>query len=306
MKRIVIAGGSGFLGQSLSEELLAKGYEVIILTRSPGDSGSRGQQAQWDGKTLGEWQSCLEGAAAVVNLTGKSVNCRYTPENRREIIDSRVDSVKVMGEAIRQCASPPRALVQASSLAIYGDTGERWCDETSPPGTGFPAQVCLFWEGAFRESPTPKTRRVILRIGFVLGRKGGALKTLAGLTNWGLGGTAGNGRQYISWIHQRDMNRMFLAAIERDDLEGVFNATGPNPVTNAEFMRQLRRALRRPWSPPAPAWAVHIGAWLMRTEPSLALTGRRCMPRRFAESGFVFDFADLANALRDLEKCPTK
>jgi uncharacterized protein (TIGR01777 family) len=299
-RRVVIAGGNGFLGQSLTEMLLARGYEVVVLTRSPRNDGGAIKEIAWDGKNLDQWTALVDGSEAIINLAGKSVNCRYTPANRREINESRVNSVRVLEEAIRRCAYPPRVLVQAASLAIYGDAGDRWCDETAAPGQGFPVETCLLWENAFHSTPTARTRRVILRIGFVLGRNGGALKTLAGLTKWGLGGTVGNGRQYISWIHQSDMNQMFLAAIERDDLSGVFNATSPKPVPNAEFMRALRRSLHRPWSPPAPAWAVQIGSWFMRTEACLALTGRRCAPKRFLESGFVFQFPNLAPALSDI------
>jgi uncharacterized protein (TIGR01777 family) len=298
--RIILAGGSGFLGRALANELLSQGYEAVVLTRSPRAGAGPAQEIAWDGKTLGAWAGLCEGAEAVVNLAGKSVSCRYTPENRREINESRVNSVKVIAEAIRQCANPPRVLVQAASSAIYGDAGDRWCDETAPPGSGFPVETCLLWEKAFNESPTPGTRRVILRIGFVLGRDGGALKTLAGLAKWGLGGTVGTGRQYISWLHIDDMTRLFQAAIEREDLDGVFNAASANPVTNEEFMRELRRAVHRPWSPPAPDWAVHIGSWMMRTEPCLALTGRRCTPKRLLEHGFNFRFMDLRPALQDL------
>jgi uncharacterized protein (TIGR01777 family) len=297
---VILAGGSGFLGHALGNKLLSQGYEIVVLTRSPRTGAGPVKEIAWDGSTLGEWASLFEGAEAVVNLAGKSVNCRYTPDNRREINESRVNSVQVIAEAIRQCANPPRVLVQAASSAIYGDAGDRWCDETAPPGRGFPVETCLLWEKAFNESPTPRTRRVLLRIGFVLGRDGGALKTLAGLAKWGLGGTVGTGRQYISWIHIDDMTRIFQDAIERDDLDGVFNAACPSPVTNEEFMRELRRALHRPWSPPAPAWAVHIGSWMMRTESCLALTGRRCTPKRLLEHGLNFRFSDLRLALQDL------
>jgi uncharacterized protein (TIGR01777 family) len=299
-KRIILAGGSGFLGHALANELSGRGYEVIILTRSASTRPGPIQQVNWDGRTLGAWARHLDGAGAVINLTGKSVNCRYTPENRREIIESRVHSVKVVDEAILRCAQPPKALVQAGSLAIYGDAGDRWCDETSPPGDGFPAQTCQLWEQAFDAVRTPGTRRVLLRIGFALGKDGGALGVLATLTKWFLGGTVGSGRQYISWIHLSDLNEMFLSSIERHDLEGAFNATGPNPVTNAEFMRELRHVLKRPWSPPAPVWAVKIGSKLMGTEASLALTGRRCAPRRFLEKGFAFKFPGLNAALIDI------
>jgi uncharacterized protein (TIGR01777 family) len=299
-RQIVVAGGSGFLGRSLASALVEASYRVTILTRSPKTSSGAIRELKWDGKSLGDWANCLEGATAVVNLTGRSVNCRYTPENRGEIVESRVDSVRTLGEAIRRCKQPPKVLVQASSLAIYGDAGDRWCDEAAPAGRGFPAETCFVWEKALRDSSMPGLRKVVLRIGFVLRRDGGALKTLINLTRWGLGGRVGNGRQYISWIHHRDMNRMFLAAIEDSSMEGIYNATGPNPVTNAGFMRELRAALHRPWSPPTPAWATHIGAALMGTEACLALTGRRCLPKRFQQRGFKFEFTDLAPALRDV------
>lgn len=299
-KRIILAGGSGFLGKPLSKYLVERGYEVIVLTRQPGQGGGANKEVYWDGQTLGPWAEHLNGARAVVNLAGRSVNCRYTPQNRREINESRVNSVRVIGEAIHACSNPPAVLVQSSSLAIYGDAGDRWCDESSSCGEGFPVETCLLWEKAFEESATPPTRRVVLRIGLVLGKSGGALKTLAPLAKLGLGGTIGKGRQYMSWIHSLDMNRLFLAAIEQEQMSGVFNATGPQPATNAEFTRELRRALHRPWSPPVPNWAVHIGSFLMGTEACLALTGHRCAPKRLQELGFSFNFPKLREALADI------
>ncbi len=301
-RRIVVAGGSGFLGQALTRALLSKGYEVIILSRSASRESNDLRQLQWDGKTVGPWADSIDGAQALVNLTGRSVNCRHTPENRRAIMDSRVDSVRVLGEAIKRCAQPPDAFVQASSLAIYGDPGDRWCDEDAPHADGFSEEVCKRWEAEFEKIDSPGLRKVIMRIGIVLDADQGALPVLARLTRFYLGGSVGHGRQYSSWIHVADLTRMLVEAIERSDLPGVFNATGPNPVTNAEFMRELRHALHRPWSPPVPAWATRIGAFFMGTEPSLALTGRRCRPRRFLESGFHFEFPDLRRALADL--CP--
>ena len=298
--RIILAGGSGFLGTLLAQELAAQGCEVIVLTRTPSSRQGPIKEVQWDGRTLGPWTGQLNGARAVVNLTGRSVNCRFTPENRREIIESRVNSVRIIGEAIRRCAQPPRVLVQASGQAIYGDYGETVCDETTPPGEGFLVETCLQWEKAFNDSFTPSTRRVLVRIGFVLSDGGGALKKLAALTRWGLGGRVGNGRQYISWIHAKDMTRIFMSAIERNNIEGVFNASAPFPVTNAEFMRELRRALHRPWSPPVPTWAVHLGAWLMKTEARLALTGRPCIPKRLLEQNFAFLFPKLGDALQEI------
>jgi uncharacterized protein (TIGR01777 family) len=298
--RVVLAGGSGFLGQSLANVLVGKGYEIVILSRGAHREGIGTRQLHWDGQHLGDWWHSLDGASALVNLTGRSVNCRHTPEHRCEIMDSRVNSVRVLGEAVSRCAQPPPVWVQASSLAIYGDPGDRWCDEDAPHADGFSEKVCKRWESEFEKVQAPGLRKVVMRIGIVLDAESGALPVLARLARFFLGGAVGTGRQYISWIHVADLTRMFLEAIERAEIAGVFNATGPNPVTNAEFMRELRRVLHRPWSPPVPAWAAHIGAFFMRTEPSLALTGRRCRPKRFLESGFHFDFPDLRGALADL------
>lgn len=297
-KRCVLAGGTGFLGTALAEHLIREDYDVIVLSRSP-SSTSDIRQIKWDGKTLGPWITALDGADAIVNLTGKSVICRYTPENQKEIVSSRLDPVKVLGEAIESCKRPPLAWVQCGSLAFYGDAGESICDEETPPGEGFSADTCIKWEHAFNSVDASGARKVFLRIGFVLGRGEGALGTLEWLTRFYLGGTVGNGRQYISWLGLDDLNRMFLWAIERPEIEGIFNATGPTPVTNAEFMLHLRYVLHRPWSPPVPVWAVNLGSKLMGIEPELALTGRRYIPKRFHEKGFEFRQTDLRETLKD-------
>lgn len=295
---VVLAGGSGFLGRALSGELTKAGYEVLVLTRQ-GRAG-RVRQAVWDGRRVGEWARLLEGAAAVVNLAGRSVNCRYTRRNRREIVESRVRSVETLGRAMRACARPPEVFVQVASLAIYGDAGRRVCCEDAPAGTGFSAETCLRWERAFGALELPATRKVLLRTGFVLGRAGGALATLARLARCYLGGTVGGGRQYVSWLHARDFARIVLWCLERGEAEGVYNATGPAPVTNAEFMCELRCALKRPWSPRAPAPLVRLGAFLMRTEAELALTGRRALPDRLVEQHFKFLYTNLEAALADI------
>lgn len=295
--RVILAGGSGFLGQELSDALKLRGYEPIVLTRS---TASREGFVAWDGKNLGPWAARLDGALAIINLTGKSVDCRNTPDNRREIIDSRVDSVNVLGEAWRRCQSPPSIWIQASSLAIYGDPGDQVCTEDSPHGQGFSVEICKRWEGALENQNLGSTRRVIQRIGFVLAKDKGALKRLAPLTRMFLGGTVGNGSQYISWLHIEDLCRIFVAALEDSRMSGPYNVTGPNPVTNAQFMAALRRALHRPWSPPAPTLAVKIGAFFMGTDPSLALTGRRCLPKRLLEQGFEFHHTELNACLETL------
>jgi len=298
--RVVLAGGSGFLGRALAMEFRRAGYEPVVLTRRVRKSLECVRQVVWDGRSVGAWARELEGAAAVVNLAGRSVDCRHTPKHRREIVESRLSPVKALGEAISMCEVPPPVFVQAASLAIYGDAGRRVCDESAPAGRGFPAEVCLRWERAFDSLDLPGTRKVLLRIGFVLGRDGGALPRLARLARLCLGGTTGEGHQYISWLHVRDFCRLVLWCVERPEAAGVFNATGPCPVTNAEFMCELRCALRRPWTPRVPAWLVRLGAFLMRTEPGLALEGRRCLPERLVESHFKFIYTNLESALADL------
>lgn len=297
MPKAVLAGGRGFLGQSLARHLAARGWEVTVLTREPRGPG----EVAWDGRSLGPWARELDGAAAVVNLAGRSVNCVHDEENRRQILGSRLDSVRVLGEAIGRCARPPGVWIQCASLALYGDAGDRVCDETAPVASDYSAQVCRQWEEAFSAAPAPATRKVLLRIGLVFGPGGGALGPLAKLVRRFLGGTVGSGRQYVSWLHVADMNALFLAAIEREDFSGAYNACAPHPVTNAELMRGLRAALHRPWSPPAPEWAVRFGArWFLRTDADLALTGRRCVPARLAAQGFTFRFPQLREALADL------
>ena len=298
-RRVVLAGGSGFLGQCFAKELLAAGGEVDVLTRSPGVN-ILGRAVAWDGSTVGDWARVLEGAAAVVNFTGKSVNCRYTPSNRRGILESRLRSVEALGRALNACTTPPPVWVQAASLAIYGSPGATVCDETAPPGSGFSVEVCQSWEEAFNNCEVRSTRRVLLRIGFVLGAGGGALEPLARLTRLGLGGRAGSGHQYISWVHVADLNRLLLWAIDSKDAVGTYNATGPAPVTNAEFMVTLRTAVGRPWSPSVPAWMVKVGAWAIRTEPELVLSGRRCIPQRATAQGFKFTYPALDAALGDI------
>ncbi len=298
--RVVLAGGSGFLGRALAGAFARAGYEPVVLTRKVKKARAGVRQVAWDGRTLGAWARELEGAAAVVNLAGRSVDCRHTPKHRREILESRLHSVEAVGRAIQSCEEPPAVLVQAASLAVYGDAGRRLCCEDAPAGRGFPAEVCVRWEQAFNSLHLPRTRKALLRVGFVLGRDGGALPRLARLARLHLGGTVGEGHQYVSWLHVRDFCRLVLWCVENADAAGVYNATGPCPVTNAEFMCELRCALKRPWSPRTPAWLVRLAAFFLRTEPGLALEGRRCIPDRLVEEHFKFVYTNLESALADL------
>lgn len=298
-KRIILAGGSGFIGHALAKELAAN-YEVIVLSRVPKPRNDGVRELEWDGVHLGEWITCLDGAEAVVNLTGKNINCPHTPENLRELTASRVDSVNAIYSALEHIKEPPRTWVQAGAIGFYGDPGDVICDEYSPPGSGALAEICQQWEGAFQGVNAPKTRKVLLRVGFVLGREGGALPVLEQLTRRFLGGKVGNGKQFISWIHLFDLVQMFRGSIERENWNGIYNAVGLEPVTNKEFMRQLRHVLHRPWSPPVPKFAIKLGARWMKSEPSLALGGCHAIPIRFLEVGFPFRFSKLSDALANL------
>jgi len=224
---------------------------VIVLSRR-GPRNVRGVVIPWDGSTVGDWAKSLEDSLAVVNLAGKSINCRPTAANRIEVVRSRVASVQAVGEAIRRCRRPPRIVVQTSAVGIYGDAGDRVCDESTPPGGGSLSETCRQWEKAFEEIATPGVRRVVVRLGVVLGREGGAFPPLAGLARWFLGGSVGRGRQYTSWLHLADAVRIYRDTIDRDDFRGLYVAVSPQPATNAQFMRELRAALHRPWSPPVP------------------------------------------------------
>jgi len=299
--RIVITGGTGFLGSNLARYLAGVGCEVVVISRQRPVEDLRWRHATWDARTLGDWARHLDGATALVNLTGRTVDCLKTPDHCDEILRSRVESTQVLGQALRRVKTLPRIWVQMATAHRYGDPAELVCDEDSAFGYGLAPFVGHAWEETYARAVPAQMRQVILRTSFVLGRSGGALPRLAKLARWGLGGKVGNGRQGISWIHEQDMNRLFAWAISDDGMKGAYLATAPNPVSNAEFMRQLRRALRVPFGLPATSWMVRLAAPLiLRTDPDLAVYGRYCVSRRLREEGFDFLFPDLASALRDL------
>lgn len=297
--RIVIAGGSGFLGLNLARKLAACGGEPVILSRHAPRASGPWTHVTWDARTPGDWICHLDGTAAIVNLAGRSVDCRKTSEHCDEILRSRVEATRVLGQAVRAVSTPPPVWVQMSTAHIYGDPPEVVCDEDSAFGYGLAPTVGRAWEDAFAQAVLPEMRSVVFRTSFVLGRGGGALPRLAAIARWGLGGTVGTGRQGISWIHERDMNRLFLAALTDDSLHGTYVATAPHPVSNRDFMRALRRALGVPFGLPAAGWMVRLGALLfLRTDPELALCGRYCVSRRLPAD--EFQFADIDSALADL------
>lgn len=304
-KRIVIAGGSGFLGLSMAEYFSKAGGDVTILSRSRPKGNGRWSHASWDGRTLGKWQESIDGADAVVNLAGKTVNCIKTPDNQDEILRSRVESTLVLGDAVRVAKLPPPVWLQMSTAHIYGDPPSVVCNEDSVEGIGFAPTIGRAWEAAFKESKLPSQRGVIMRTSFVVGRDrgagAGALGTLGLIAKLGLGGKVGKGTQGMSWIHEHDLNAIFLEAIANDSMSGIYIASAPNPVSQVDFMRTLRKVIRMPIGLPAFEWMVRLGAPLVfRTDPELALYGRYVVSKRLTKEGFSFQFPTLEAALKDL------
>ena len=289
--KIVIAGGSGFLGVSLANHLAARGLSIVLLSRRPPKPDGPWSHVAWDGRSLGEWSRALDGALGIVNLTGRSVDCVKTPDHQDEILRSRLESTRVLGMALRELDSPPPVWVQMSTAHIYGDPPDALCTEESPFGYGLAPFVGRAWEDEFRSSVLPSQRSVILRTSFVIGRDrgagGGALARLRMLAKIGLGGTIGSGTQGMSWIHEADMNRLFERTLTDPAMQGPYIASSPNPVSQRAFMRELRRAIGMPISLPAFTWMVRIGAPLiLRTDPELALYGRFVVSKRLQEEGF--------------------
>ena len=307
--KVIIPGGTGHVGNLLARALHARGDEVIVLSRSPGYAPWR--VLHWDGETLGDWTTEIEGADVIINLAGQSVNCRYNTENRRLITESRVKSTKVVGEAIEQSSRPLRTWLQASTATIYGHRYDVANDEArgiiggaepnAPDTWRFSIDVVTAWERACNESQTPKTRKVLLRTAVVMSPdRGGAFDILLKLVRFGLGGQAGSGKQYVSWIHENDFVQSVVWLIEHEELDGPINLAAPSPLPNAEFMRALREAWGFGFGLPASEWMLEFGAFLLRSETELILKSRRVVPGRLLESGFVFEFPTWLEAAKDL------
>ena len=307
--KVVIPGGSGQVGPILARAFHRVGDEVVVLSRYPATRPWR--VVAWDGVTLGNWESEIDGCDVVINLTGRSVNCRYTAANRKEILQSRVLSTRVVGQAIAAAARKPHVWLQASTATIYAHRYDSPNDEHSgilggtepgaPSSWRFSIDVARAWERAFEEAAVDGTRKVALRSAMTLSPDpGGLFDTLLGLAHRGLGGSAGDGRQFMSWIHYEDFIAAVRWLIDRDDIEGAVNVATPNPVPNAEFMRVLRKACGIRLGLPAHKWMLEIGAVFMRTETELILKSRRVVPARLLEGGFDFKYPDWRDAAFDL------
>jgi uncharacterized protein (TIGR01777 family) len=304
-RRIILAGGSGVLGQLLARRLVEHGDDVVVLTRNP-RSGRIARETAWDGETLGAWASELDGATALVNLAGRSVDCRYHARNRRIIMDSRIKSTRVLGEALARCANPPRVWLNSSTATVYRHTfGPAW-DETGEIGPAreakdeFSVEVATAWERVFDEAPAPLTRKVTLRTAMVLNREGGVLPVLRRMVRLGVGGSIAGGRQFMSWIHEEDFCRAVLWLIEHQEISGPVNVAAPTPLPQAEMMRRLRRILRVPFGLPATLWMLELGALFLRTESELIIKSRRVVPGRLLAARFKFQHETVETALEDL------
>jgi uncharacterized protein len=304
-KKIILAGGTGFIGKGIVRHFGTNDYEFIILTRNAKTCNDSVKEVQWDAKAIGPWINELEGANALINLAGKSVNCRYTKANKREILESRTLSTKVLGEAILQLNRPPEVWLNSSSATIYRHAEDRNMDElTGDIDTGFSPEVVKAWEKAFFDCKVPHTKKFALRIPIVLGEGDGVMPRLINLVRFGLGGKQGNGAQFFSWVHEVDFYRIIKWCIENPDKEGVYNCCAPDPVTNYFLMRTIRNLMHVPFGLPANEWMLKIGALIIGTETELLLKSRRVIPAKLLQQHFVFTYPDVVSALKNLLSNP--
>lgn len=306
--KIVIPGGTGQIGALLARAYLARGHEVVVLSRG-GNSPAR--IAAWDGKTEGDWFSEIEGADVVINLAGRTVNCRYTEENLRQMMDSRVDSTRIVGRAIAEAKRPPKAWLQMSTATIYAHRFDAANDETTgliggrePDAPAYwkkSIDIAEAWERALAEADTPATRKVALRTAMVMSEdEGGVFSVLRNMALLGLGGAIGGGKQFVSWIHGEDFIRAIDFLLEHPEITGAVNLCAPNPLPQREHMATLREAVGMPIGLPAAKWMAEIGAFVLRTDTELLLKSRRVVPGRLLEAGFKFRFPTWPEAAADL------
>jgi uncharacterized protein (TIGR01777 family) len=307
--KIVIPGGSGQVGHILARHFHQKGNQVTVLSRIPNAVPWR--VVEWDGATLGAWLDAIDGSDVLINLAGRSVNCRYNRENRRAILESRVRSTQILHEAVATVRRPPAVWLNASTATIYRHsldrpmdeaTGELGGDEPGAPDTwNFSIQVAKAWEQAFFSTPTPATRKVAMRSAMTFSvDKGGVFDVFLRLVRHGMGGTIFPGTQFVSWIHERDFARSVEFLVEQQELSGVFNLASPNPLPNRTFLQVLRQAWGAAVGLPTTAWTLEVGTFLLRTESELVLKSRQVVPGRLRSAGFCFSYPEWTEAARDL------
>lgn len=304
MPKLIIPGGSGFLGLQLARHFGAKGWMVYILSRQKKTSEGNIHYLHWDGKTLGAWAKEIDGADALVNMAGRTVNCRYNETNKKQILDSRIDSTRILGEAVAQATTKPKVWINSSSATIYQDTrGSLPANNEydGKIGTDFSMNICKAWEKEFKAAPSDRVRKIALRSAIVIGKEpGGAMEYLINLSKLWLGGTQGSGQQFISWVHLEDFGRIVDFLIEQEHISGVINCAAPNPVTNQTFMKELRTAVGRSWGLPVPKFLLEVGAIFLRTQTELVLKSRKVVSKRLEEEGFQFKYARIQTAFKEI------
>lgn len=299
--KIIIAGGNGYLGKLLANHWGADKYDIVILTRKPCYLKNT-QTVLWNGVDTGDWVTELEGAFALINFAGRSVDCRYTEKNKKEIIQSRVKSTHALGIAVQGCKNPPQVWLNASSATIYPHSEkEKMTEAYTDFGNSFSDTVCKVWEETFFAVPSPATRKAALRIALVMGNNGGAFPVLKKLAQFGLGGKMGKGTQYISWIHEQDFCRA-IDYVLNQPIEGAVNISAPQPETNQHFMESLRQGLGKRFGINHPRWLLELGAILLQTETELILKSRNVVPQRLLKNGFEFEYPSITEAFKSLLK----
>ena len=300
MKKLIIAAGTGFLGNVLIQHFKNKFEEIVILTRGKSEIKNQIKYVNWNAKSFSGWEKELENTDVVINLAGKSVDCRYTEKNKTEILASRIDSTKILNEAILQCKNPPKHFINSSTATIYRHSEDKEMDEyTGEIGNDFSMNVAKTWEKTFYEVETQKTLKTAIRTSIVLGKNGGAFIPLKRLTQLGLGGKNGNGSQFVSWIHEKDFARAVEFIIEKE-LSGSINVVSPLPVRNEEFMKKLQKEIGIPFGLPISKSMLEIGARIIKTETELVLKSRNVLPKRLTENGFEFQFGDIDKTFKNL------
>ncbi len=301
-KKIVLAAGTGQLGKAICKNLYNDFDEFIILTRGAENKHGMFHFVHWDAKSEGPWQQHLENATAVVNLTGKNVNCRYTDKNKKEILNSRIESTSILGKTIQQLESPPKIWINLASATIFRDSKNEPMTEkdTDKYGEGFSVDICKAWEKTFYSFSFPATRQVCFRVGMALGNQGGVFPVLKRLVRLGLGGKMGNGKQQVSWIDDYDFCAMVKWAVDNEKVQGTYNCTSPFPVSNNESMQLLRKNLHVPFGLPSPRFLLEIGSFFIRTETELVLKSRFVFPQRATEEGFVFSYPDFDDSIKHI------
>ena len=301
MRKIVIAGGTGFLGRVLIKHFRELKDEVIILTRGQGGERDGVEYIHWDGEKVDTWTEALEGADVLINLSGRTVNCRYNAKNKNEILQSRLLSTRALGLALGTLKNPPKVWLNSSSATIYEASFDKANDEAKGRiGKGFSVDICQQWEQAFNDAGVAGVRKVCLRTAMVIGAGGPFLELMTKIVKFRLGGRQGSGEQMVSWLHEKDFTDVLEFLIQNEELEGVFNICAPNPVKNKEMMGLLRKACGVKIGLPALTPMVHLGAFIMRTEAELPLKSRNVIPGRLLESGYKFNFEEMGKALEDL------